>query len=79
MLHGMADADRVISNACFNSGRSVAIDPADMPRPTSTVLQIAKSVVRKRKSPLYPLIVVVYGKRIMVAVEPLFMHVRGGY
>lgn len=59
LLHGIAEAERVISKACFKSGRSVAMDPAVIPSPTSTVLQRAKSVVRWRKSPLYPLSVVV--------------------
>jgi hypothetical protein len=46
LLHGRAEAERVISRACFMSGRRVAMEPAVMPNPTSTVLQIAKSVVR---------------------------------
>jgi hypothetical protein len=56
----------------FMSGRRVAMHAAVMPTPTSTVVQIAKSVVRQRKSPLYPCSVQVYGRRTMVAVEPLF-------
>lgn len=46
LLQGIAEPERVISKACFNNGRSVAMDPAVIPRPTSTVLQMAKSVVR---------------------------------
>lgn len=44
---------------------------AVMPTPTSTVVQIAKSDVRYKNSPLYSFIVHVYGKRMMVAVLPL--------
>jgi len=52
LLQGKTEAERVISKACFKSGRSVAMEPAVIPNPTSTVLQMAKSVVRWRKSPL---------------------------
>jgi hypothetical protein len=58
----------------FMSGRRVAMHAAVMPMPTSTVVQIAKSVVRQRKSPLYPCRVQVYGRRTMVAVEPLLAY-----
>lgn len=46
LLHGIAEAERVNSRADFISGRRVAIQPAAMPTPTSTVDQMAKSVVR---------------------------------
>lgn len=55
----------------LTSGRNVAMEPATIPTPTSTVVHIAKSVVRYRKSPLYGFMVPVYGRRMIVAVEPL--------
>jgi hypothetical protein len=69
--HGVPESWLVEPRTALNRGLSVAIQPAVIPTPISTVVQIAKSVVRYRKSPLYGLSVDVYGRRINVAVEPL--------
>ena len=44
--HGMPDLWPVEPRAALKSGFSVAMQPAVIPMPTSTVVQIAKSVVR---------------------------------
>lgn len=75
--HGIAEFRVVVDcmptkeRNCFIKGFKVATQPAVMPMPTSTVVHIAISAVRQRKSPLYFFAVQRYGMRMMVAALPL--------